>query len=138
MLLSLTIFACSEKEDSGFHDEKQEVSHLKSDSYSWPDGTYSWDAGNYTVEATYEDGILIRRLENGEPIDISLAPKQERFYGAGEEGNEKNAMAFIANLEKNNCPCISAGKSESSFSGEIIWIVDYDYNTPCWYEKYWE
>ena len=130
-IIGMFLFSCSENELSQKTNNSTNKTIIAGDKI--PDGTYAGNAIYATLEQTYLDNKLIKRVVNGKDEDPALAPKQVKF---SDGKNKERALSFIGDLEENDCPCISASSQTSLFSGEVIWIVEYDYVLPCWYDQY--
>lgn len=128
-IISMFLFSCSENELPQTNSSNNKT-FLIGDKV--PDGTYVGKALYATLEHTLRDNKLIKRVVDGKEEDPALAPKQVRFHGGN---NKERALEYVGHLDEKDCPCISASSEISIFSGELIWLVEYDYELPCWYDK---
>jgi hypothetical protein len=53
-----------------FFSKEVEESSLRTTSDTHPDGTYIGHLGNATIENTYKNGKLVKRVVNGEEVDL--------------------------------------------------------------------
>ncbi|MDR0790875.1 MAG: hypothetical protein LBO06_08820 [Bacteroidales bacterium] len=98
-----------------------------------PDGTYIGKLGNIVIENTYQENFLIKRVVDGEVIDIQLAPDHSKAFAY-----EEDALSCVGRLDANGWPCITSYSLTSDWG--TVWVVEWgnvDANGDCWYYKYY-
>ena len=118
--------ACSNNEGNAAKDEKGD---RVLEGKKVQDGTYVGNFGDLVIENTFKGNTLVKRVVNGEEINVQNAPHQG-VYLTNEE-----AMNVVGTLDKAGTPCITSYRVEGS-AGETLWMVEYGDEEPCWYEKY--
>jgi hypothetical protein len=128
ILGTITFIACSNDDEK--EGEKQELKSSVNE-VNIPDGTYIGYLGDIIIENTFKNHVLIRRVVNGEDVEIQNAPQQKVF------DTLEDALAYVKALDNNGCPCISQYSITANWG--TTYIVEYDgldNNGNCWYDQY--